>query len=272
MQPLKSIVRRTFLKRAALTAVAVGGATEVYGHALERHWIEVVKVPVTLGLPQPMRVVVLGDLHYDPLKEEKYMREVMETVNSLKPDLIFFTGDFITHSASCLPELTGILCTAQAVHGCYGVIGNHDCNSEEAVTIAMGAVGIRILRNESVPLPGQPGWQLTGLMSMLRGTQNTSALRDSPADSRHILLAHEPDCFDEILDSRIALQVSGHTHGGQIRAPFLGALHLPKWGKHYEMGLYRKGDRQLYINRGVGTVGINVRVNCRPEVTLLELV
>jgi predicted MPP superfamily phosphohydrolase len=265
--------RRTFLKKAALGAVALGGAGEVYGRCIERHQLEVTTVPLALGLPQPTKVVVLGDLHYDPLHEEKYLREVIGVVNGLSPDLILYTGDFISQASECLPELTGILSAAQAVHGCYGVLGNHDSNGKSFVAVenALSGIGVHVLKNTSVPMPGQPGWYLSGLFSMLLGPPNPAVLANSPPDSRHILLAHEPDSFDIVTDPRIALQISGHTHGGQIRAPFIGALHLPKWGKNYQMGLYRKGERLLYVNRGVGTVELNVRVNCPPEVTLLEL-
>jgi len=271
MQNGPSSKRRAFLKKSALGAVVLGGAAPVYGRTVERHWLEVVTVPVVIGLATPMRVAVLGDIHYDPLLETDYMREVVATVNGLNPDLVFFTGDFITDSTEHFGELTAVLAEVKAVYGCYAVLGNHDCNDIGGVTRGLREVGIHMLQNSSVPLPGQPGWQITGLISLLLGPQNISALTHSPPDSRHILLAHEPESFDLVNDPRICLQISGHTHGGQVRVPLVGAIMLPKWGKRYDMGLFQKTSKQLYVNRGVGTVGVNVRVNCRPEVTLLEL-
>jgi predicted MPP superfamily phosphohydrolase len=84
-------------------------------------------------------------------------------------------------------------------------------------------------------------------------------------------MAHEPDSFDLLTDARIALQLSGHTHGGQVRLPLVGAVCLPSWGKKYEAGLYTRGDQRLYVNRGIGTVKRHFRFNCRPEITLLTL-
>jgi uncharacterized protein len=93
----------------------------------------------------------------------------------------------------------------------------------------------------------------------------------TPSHSRHLLLVHEPDSFDKLTDSRIALQVSGHTHGGQVRMPFGGAIILPSWGKKYSAGMFESGGRQLYVNRGIGTVDKHYRINCRPEITLFRL-
>ena len=93
----------------------------------------------------------------------------------------------------------------------------------------------------------------------------------SPMTSRHIVLVHEPDSFAQLVDPRIKLQISGHTHGGQVRLPLFGALVLPHMGKHYEAGLYERDGRKLYVNRGIGTLVPNLRINCRPEITVFEL-
>ncbi len=93
----------------------------------------------------------------------------------------------------------------------------------------------------------------------------------TPPDSRHIVLVHEPDSFLTLTDPRIKLQLSGHTHGGQVRLPLMGAVILPKMGHHFQTGLYQKDGRMLYVNRGIGTLAPHVRVNCRPEITVFEL-
>jgi predicted MPP superfamily phosphohydrolase len=85
------------------------------------------------------------------------------------------------------------------------------------------------------------------------------------------MLVHEPDSFDLLTDRRIAVQLSGHTHGGQVCLPLVGAIQLPSWGKKYPAGLYEREGRKLYVNRGIGTVEEHYRMNCRPEITFLKL-
>jgi predicted MPP superfamily phosphohydrolase len=128
-----------------------------------------------------------------------------------------------------------------------------------------------MLCNETLPLPGFDGFYLTGLDSYWAGTPDPSILARTPSDSRHIVLVHEPDSFLTLTDPRIKIQLSGHTHGGQVRLPLMGAVVLPKFGHHFQTGLYRHDGRTLYVNRGIGTLAPHVRVNCKPEITVFEL-
>jgi predicted MPP superfamily phosphohydrolase len=164
-----------------------------------------------------------------------------------------------------------VLSTGRAAAGSFALLGNHDhLIGADRVTSALTSAGITVLRNRSVPLPGRAGWRLTGLESYWTGKPAPATITDAPAHARHIVLVHEPDSFDLLTDPRIALQVSGHTHGGQVRLPLVGAVCLPSWGKKYEAGLYARGDQRLYVNRGIGTVARHYRLNCRPEITLLK--
>jgi predicted MPP superfamily phosphohydrolase len=131
--------------------------------------------------------------------------------------------------------------------------------------------GIQVLRNRALPLPGVAGWFIAGLESYWGGRPDPRFLRKFPEDARFISIVHEPDAWDQLRDPRIRLQVSGHTHGGQVCMPFWGALTLPSWGKLYSAGLYGSGDRHLYVSRGLGTVNMRVRFCCRPEITVFEL-
>lgn len=264
--------RRTFLKRSSAAAVVGLGAGVGYSRFIERHAIEVVEREITLGLPHPLTVAVLGDLHFDPLFEVEYLDEVVARTNRLSPDLILYTGDFLSRSADRLNDLLAILRKAEGRIGRFAILGNHDHSvGADQVTNAFTASGIPVLRNRSVPLPGLSDWHLTGLESYWTGKPNIASLTTTPPHSRHIVLVHEPDSFDLLTDSRIALQVSGHTHGGQVRLPLYGAISLPSWGKKYQAGLYERVDRKLYVNRGIGTVDDHFRLNCRPEITLLRL-
>jgi uncharacterized protein len=193
-----------------------------------------------IGLGTPLQVVVLGDLHFDPWFELDYLDRVVAIVNALQPEIVLHTGDFVSHSASRLMDLRRTL-------------------------------GIEVLRNRTVPHVDRDAWCLTGLESVWAGRPDPAVIAATPRTTRHIVLAHEPDVVDGLDDPRIALQLSGHTHGGQVRVPGYGAVSLPRWGKRYQMGPYRVGGRMLYVHRGLGTVDDHVRLDCRPEITRLTL-
>ncbi len=159
--------------------------------------------------------------------------------------------------------------------GVFGVRGNHDWyRGVEPVTEIASAAGIRMLVNASVAV--QRGGESLYLASVddLYGQHHDlgRALAGVPRGAAVILLAHEPDFADTAaLDDRIVLQLSGHSHGGQVRIPLLDATWLPRYGQKYPAGLYQVGGLQLYTNRGIGVVGPAIRFNCRPEVTLFTL-
>jgi len=264
--------RRIFFKRSLIATPLAIGATAGYGRYIERHNVEVVRIPLEIGLGQPRTVALLSDIHFDPLCEVDYLQSVINRVNSLSPDFIFYAGDFMTDSARRVHELADILRNARSAIGSFAILGNHDQKiAADVIGTALASAGMTVLRNESVALPELDNWYLTGLESFWAGRPSTASIGKTPASARHIVLAHEPDSFDRLTDSRIALQLSGHTHGGQIRLPFVGALHVPSWGKKYEAGLYERDGRRLYVNRGIGTVAHHYRVNCAPEITFLEL-
>ena len=243
-----------------------------YGHYVERHHLELAPVDLAVGLGEPLTAALVADLHFDPLFETDYLQAVVATINRAGPDLVLYAGDFVTQSTDRLPDLLDILRGARSNLGQFAILGNHDhWVSADRVEARLESVGITVLRNRSVPLPGRPGWYLTGLESFWAGSPSTKPIEATPTHARHLLLAHEPDSFDRLTDPRIAVQLSGHTHGGQVRLPFAGAIHLPSWGHKYQAGLYERDGRRLYVTRGIGTVGKHYRVNCRPEVTLLRL-
>jgi predicted MPP superfamily phosphohydrolase len=267
------MTRRQFFRRSFIASPFVIGGTMAYGHYLERHDVEVVPRELSLGLGEPLTLAFLSDIHFDPLCEADYLTRVITTTNALSPNYFVFGGDFLSHSTHRLADLATILGQAKATKGVYTVLGNHDhWINADAVTKALDAQGIRVLRNESVTLAEHADWYLTGLESHWGGHPNTVSLEKTPTHARHIMLAHEPDTFDKLTDSRIALQLSGHTHGGQIRVPFGGgAIQLPTLGQKYSAGLFERDGRKLYVNRGIGTIGKHFRVNCRPEITLFTL-
>jgi hypothetical protein len=154
------------------------------------------------------------------------------------------------------------------------VLGNHDVFSDpDHVTSALHAHKIPLLSNQSVPIEkdGARFW-LSGVDDVLSGTADLSAtLHPIPTDEAAILLAHEPDYADYVSRYPVDLQLSGHSHGGQVRFPFMRPLYLPDLAKKYVRGLYKVRGLTLYTNAGIGTVELPVRFNCPPEITLLTL-
>jgi hypothetical protein len=153
-------------------------------------------------------------------------------------------------------------------------MGNHDdATDPEHVTHALQAENIRVLANQSEPIEqdGSRFW-LAGVNDVISGTADLSkTMHGVPAGEPVILLAHEPDFADEASQYPIDLQLSGHSHGGQIRIPFLPPLYLPELAKKYVWGTYHVGPLTLHTSAGLGTIGIPMRLNCPPEVTVLTL-
>jgi predicted MPP superfamily phosphohydrolase len=266
--------RRTFIKRGLATAVFLGcgGTSIAYADDHERHGVQITTVPLHLGLARPLRAALLADIHFDPHFETGYLDAVFRMLAACAPDIMFLAGDYVTHGTERFEEFGRIAGGVKPTFGSFATLGNHDHWAGEAnVQRVLEGNGIRVLRNAIVPLPGNPGWALAGLDSFWAGRPNLGIFAHEPAHTQFISIVHEPDAWDVLADPRIRLQVSGHTHGGQIRAPFVGAIELPPWGKIYDAGLFRRDDRYLYVNRGIGTVKIRCRINCRPEITLFEL-
>jgi predicted MPP superfamily phosphohydrolase len=227
-------------------------------------------------------IAVLSDFHYDPYFSVHPLHACIPMVNELHPDLIVLTGDFVTvpligddaKAASAAEPCARLLRQMAAPCGLWAVLGNHDEGTDHRhVTRALQAENIRVLANQSEPIEreGAHFW-LAGVNDVLSRTADLSkALRPVPANEPVILLAHEPDFADEASHFPIDLQISGHSHGGQVRLPLLPPLYLPKMAKKYVWGTYQVGSLPLYTNAGIGTVGVPMRLNCPPEITLLTL-
>ncbi len=227
-------------------------------------------------------VAVLSDFHYDPIFSVHPLRAAIAMVNNLHPDLIALTGDFVTVSsigdeakgALAAEPCASLLRQMSAPHGLWAVMGNHDdATDPEHVTRALQAQNIQVLANQSQPIEqdGARFW-LAGVNDVMNGAADLSkTMHGVPASEAVILLAHEPDFADEAAKSPIDLQLSGHSHGGQIRIPFLPPLYLPALAKKYVWGTYQVGPLMLHTSAGLGTIGVPMRLNCPPEITLLTL-
>ncbi len=275
--------RRAFLKRLRFLAAApvlAGGGTLAWGSTLERHRLVVEKhdLPLALGAsgPQKFRAVVLSDFHFDPLFEHDYLLECVRRANELKPDIVFLLGDYISKSVARVDELAAILSKLEQRAGIYACLGNHDHWEDPRYVIkCLGKTGIVPLMNQHTRVPCAGGdLVIAGLASVWGGDPRwPDASKGLKPDDRIITLMHEPDYIGQLRPDakRIALQLSGHTHGGQVCLPFFGPLHLPRWGHKYDAGFYDVDGIKLYVNRGIGTVHVDVRLFCPPEISCFDI-
>jgi hypothetical protein len=227
-------------------------------------------------------IALLSDFHFDPLFSVHPLHAAIPMVNALHPDLIVLAGDFVTvptfgddrKGALAADPCAALLRQMSAPYGLWAVLGNHDEGTDyKHVTRALQAQNIQVLANQSQPMErdGARFW-LAGVNDVLSKTADLpKTLRRVPADEAVILLAHEPDYADEVVKFPIDLQLSGHSHGGQVRLPFLPPLYLPKLGEKYFWGTYHIGPLTLHTSAGLGTIGVPARLNCPPEVTLLTM-
>lgn len=231
-------------------------------------------------------IAQLSDLHYNEHFSATPIRKAVSIVNALQPDLIALTGDFVTipafsdyfhnakKAAADAAPCALAIASLRARYGIFAILGNHDHDSDpDRVIEALAAQGIQFLRNTSTPVEarGSRLW-LTGLDDVLTGKPDLDvSLKGIPRSEPVVLLVHEPDYADQAAAYPVDLQLSGHSHGGQVRLPLIGAPILPDMAKKYPWGLRRIGPLTLYTNVGLGTIRIAARLNCPPEVTLITL-
>jgi uncharacterized protein len=230
-----------------------------------------------------LRVAQISDLHFRPYTGEREIRATVKAVQDTKPDVIVLTGDYVTstwifhlgrRSADGIEDCAEILKGLTAPLGVYAVLGNHDWGTDpDRIVEALRAAGIQVLRNEAVPIErGKSRLWIAGTdCAFFNHADMDKALSPIRDDDAVLLLAHEPDFADHAARYPVDLQLSGHSHGGQIVPPFIGPPHLPPLARKYVRGRYKVRDMGLYTNRGIGLVGLPMRYQAPPEVTLLRL-
>ncbi len=273
----RGFVRRLF--QAGAVMATAGGGSIAYGWGIERHRPVVERITVFLpGLGSAwkgFRIVQITDLHLEPLAVPGLLKTTVDMINGLKPDLVVMTGDYITHTAADLVHLAEPLADLKVPGGVFACNGNHDLwAGVSKVSKALGEHGVKYLINSGVGFQRQNDslW-VAGLDSVWGGSPRlTKALAGKPAQAPSVVLMHEPDYADLISRSvQPILQLSGHTHGGQVCLPGGHPLRLPAWGKKYAKGLFNVGNIQLYVSRGIGCLDVPVRFACPPEITEITL-
>lgn len=262
------ISRRRWLMRSLIYGIPIAaGLWETRHLSITR--AEVALGPSHAGL-DGLKLALLSDFHHDDYGSRSLVRRAVAAANAAEVDLVLLLGDYISDDPSAIVPLCEELQALKARLGVFGIMGNHDdWHLNPIIHESLQKAGVRVLINEPVDFPG---FTLLGMDSVFRGGATLPFLLESLPPDRPVLLArHEPDTFDLDSDARVALQVSGHSHGGQICAPFYGPIFLPGYGRKYPHGLYRKGPSSLFTTRGIGTLKIPVRILAAPELALLSL-
>ncbi len=259
-----------------LATASAGGVS--YGHWVETEWLEVVRrelhfEQLPAGL-DGLRIALLADFHLYPNTRLEFIEQCVTAAQQLQPDLVVLGGDFVQAKAEAIFDLAPALARLNSTLGTFCILGNHDYwKGRKIVERGLQDSRLPLLRNAGRTLRycGE-NFYLAGVDDCWAGQPDlNAAMTGHPAGTFTILLSHEPDpASDYARDERIALQLSGHSHGGQVRFPVIGSPFLPPYGRRYDMGLYRIGKMLLYTNRGIG-VTAPIRLNCRPEVTLVTL-
>lgn len=266
------VTRRDVLK--AVLAAGVGTITGggAYGFLYGRHALEVTRaiVPVA-GLPHALgglRVGLLTDVHRSRFVSHEDVTRAADLLMAERPDLIVLGGDYVTwRDRDYIRPSADALASLAAPHGVFGILGNHD--DDRDMPAALTAHGVQMLkdartrlviRDEPIELIGIRYWtrRTADIAGLLRGAQGFP-----------ILLAHDPRRLTEAAALRIPLVLAGHTHGGQVVLPVIGAIAAQKFP--VVAGLGRRAHTTMFVSRGIGTVFVPVRINCPPEVALLTL-
>ncbi|HTK08671.1 MAG TPA: metallophosphoesterase [Ktedonobacteraceae bacterium] len=289
--------RRSFLKLVGTTATGAllaGGSAIAYANYIEPGWIEIVQQ--SLHLPRldaafgGYRLIQISDLHADDTWhgsvwiDRTRVAELVQLINEQNADAVVITGDFVTRIKKRTPDTLSPLRELRTRDGVYAILGNHDhWSGPQAVRKLISQYGIHDLSDTSHTLRrGTAQFHLVGMDDLWpeygpvapvwsHQARLRRILRNVPTEGAAILLVHEPD-FAEVAAAtgRFDLQLSGHTHGGQVQLPFYGVLRVPPLGERYPAGLYHVRSMHHYTNRGIGMVEPHVRFDCRPEITVFN--
>ncbi len=284
------LTRRGFLGNTAAVVAGTPFVAGAYGLLRGRLNLETplrrIRLPRLPREFEGFRIAQLSDIHIGPFMTEEEIRKYVAITNSLKPDLVALTGDFVTWDPTTQEAVVRALSGLRAPYGLYGCLGNHDAwaGVEDSITELFRQAGIHILRQESAAIrAGAALWNLMGIdfasqrpfgprseSFMRRYLEDLGGLMDRNAVN--ILLSHNPDTFDRAASMGIDLSLAGHTHGGQAALEFISPQIAPsRIVTPYVSGLFEKPGGQLYVNRGLGTIGVPIRIGAPPEITIFEL-
>ena len=281
--PNDGIPRRAFVEQAAASSVLLAsGGSAAYGALFGRHDYELSTVPVPIpGLSKAadgFTIVQLSDIHLGQMVGESEMRAAEELVRRAKGDLIVLTGDLIDHDVRYTDRLGRLVRRLSEIRPVVAIPGNHDYYTgiDHVLATVRGAGATMLVNQASIILGERDGFVLAGLDDPWGGEQEDRAVPDLAAalagvrsEAPRIVLCHNPKVFRDTA-GQVALQISGHTHGGQVNLGVRPADLVLRHG--YVAGLYKTNGSHIYVNRGFGTAGPAARVGAPPEVSRIVLV
>jgi len=260
---------------AYLSGLAVAG----YGILVRRRWYRVVERDVRVPGLDPrfegLRIAQLSDLHIGTLTPKSWGLRWSRSANERAPDLAVVTGDLVTSGTDFHEDVADVVGALRARDGVFVSMGNHDYFGEgEPLVSLLRARGVAVLRNEGVAIErnGAKLWLAAIDDTWTRRDDLARAMQARPDGATTVLLAHDPNRFDQAAAAGANVVLSGHTHGGQIGVPFLYRVaNLASFHYPYNVGFYRRGSSVLYVHPGLGTTGPPMRLGVPPEVTILVL-
>src|SRR5688572_14272437 len=266
------LTRRAALKGVLAGAVGAVGGTAVWGVAYERHRLGATEatLPVS-GLPPALngvRIALLTDIHHSALVGAEDVRAAVDLTLSLKPDIVVLGGDYVTFADRTFVEpVAELLAPLRAPHGVFAILGNHD--DDKHMPAALTRHKIEVLKDQRarVELRGD-ALELAGIQFWTRRTQQIEDVVKNARDTV-LLLAHDPRRLTEAAELKVGAVLSGHTHGGQVVLPGVGALAKARFP--ILQGLGRRKSTAIFVSRGIGTVYVPIRINCPPEVAVVTL-
>ncbi|MGO9256155.1 MAG: metallophosphoesterase [Bryobacteraceae bacterium] len=285
---IHSPARRVFLERTAAVASAAPFVAGAYGLLYGRLNLQI--TPQTIRLPrlprafEGFRICQLSDIHIGPFMPAEEIRKYAAIANAQKAEMIVLTGDFVTFDPGNQDAVVDAFRGLRAPFGVYGCLGNHEAwtRVEDSITELFRQAGVQILRGANVPIAAQgESLNLIGV-----DFQSPRPFGPSPAvkhllgnieglvdrDRVNVLLSHNPDTFDRAAELGIDLSLAGHTHGGQAALEFISPEIAPsRLVTPYVAGWFHKPGGQLYVNRGIGTIFIPIRIGAPPEITVYSL-
>jgi predicted MPP superfamily phosphohydrolase len=273
------LTRREFLRGAAAVPLVALSAGSAYASFVEPYHYEVTLTDVLIaGLPQSFdgfRIAQISDVHHSRLVSIADVRRVVELAQGTGADLIVLTGDYTTAYRRYIEPCAEALGALSAPEGVWAVLGNHDHYTDPQLTArALERAHINVLNNANTAIRrGGETLQLAGIDDWSwNGTDWPRALYGLDQKFPTVLLSHQPRVLDVAEALKVSLILSGHTHGGQLSLPFIGApARFGVKDFKYLRGLYERKGTQLYVSRGTGVIGLPVRFGARPEIAVIRL-
>ncbi|MFZ3579676.1 metallophosphoesterase [Virgibacillus sp. DJP39] len=276
--------RRSFLKKSIgsiLAFLGLSGGTYYYAREIEPTLLDIQQETLTSVKLSPefnnFKIVQFSDTHIGFHYSLQQLEKLVQTINNQNPDIIVFTGDLVDapNNYNWNTTLIRILGSLEAEYGKYWIYGNHDHGGygTNIMRNVMDQSGFNLLQNQHTTIvKGEESFVLAGIDDVMLGNPNLGkTLQQADPSLFTILLAHEPDFALQTINYDVDVQLSGHSHGGQIRLPIIGHLYTPMYAQKYVKGKYQLNHLTLYVTKGIGTTRLPYRFLCKPDIYVYTL-